>query len=401
MVSLVPITWDNGFPLIGLPGNLRKAPNTWVKPNTGHTQEPKPAFFHHDNFDNGKLNPHWQWNHVPDDSKWSLTEKTGVLRLHSLPARDFYSARNSLCQRPPGPESIITVEMDTSGLTVGDTAGLALLSSPYAWMGVVNSAEGMALQMYSGGGGRRRGFGPAASITSGPTNAPIISAVSPPKHLWLRVHCNFDTDEGIFSWSADGKQFTPLGKPFTMTFQLTTFQGVRPALFNYNTTGQPGGYADFDNYTVEEPRARGIEREIPMGKIIVLTSGADGGFLAADTQKNTLVNVAAEAGPVPQNAKFQLIDLGKGRVALKSASGRFVSAAEEAVVLKDLAGNTPGNAESFQWINLMRGDTMLMSLTNHRYLATKPNDPGLVTVTATGPRPARKGGECFKWKTVE
>ena len=86
MVALVPITWDNGFPLIGLPGNLRKAPNTWIKPNTGHTQEPKPAFIHDDNFDGAKLNPHWQWNHVPDDTKWSLTEKPGVLRLHSLPA---------------------------------------------------------------------------------------------------------------------------------------------------------------------------------------------------------------------------------------------------------------------------------------------------------------------------
>ena len=91
MVSLVPITWDNDFPLIGLPGNLRKAPNTWVKPNTGYTQDPKPAFVHDDNFDSGKLNPLWQWNHVPDDTKWSLTEKPGVLRLHSLPAADFYS----------------------------------------------------------------------------------------------------------------------------------------------------------------------------------------------------------------------------------------------------------------------------------------------------------------------
>ena len=49
MVSLVPITWDNGFPLIGLPGNLRKAPNTWVKPNTGYTQEPTPAYVPDDN----------------------------------------------------------------------------------------------------------------------------------------------------------------------------------------------------------------------------------------------------------------------------------------------------------------------------------------------------------------
>jgi beta-xylosidase len=397
MVALVPITWDDGFPLIGLPGNLRKAPNTWVKPSTGYTQDPKPAFIHDDNFDGPKLNPHWQWNHVPDDSKWSITEKPGVLRLHSLPANNFYSARNSLCQRPPGPESIMTVELDTSGLVAGDIAGLALLSSPYAWIGVVKTAEGATLQMLDTTGGGGRQGAPAA-----PANPPTMGPTNPPSHLWLRVACNFDSDQAIFSWSGDGKQFTSLSKPFTMTFQLRTFQGVRPSLFNFNTSGQPGGYADFDNYTVEEPRARGIERVIPMGKTITLASGADGSFLAADTQNNVLVNVAADtAGAVRQNAKFQVRDLGKGRVAVKAANGRFVSAGGETVVLKDLTGNNPGDAESFQWVNLMRGDTMLMSLVNHRSLATKPGEPGPVTVSATGPLPARKDGACFKWKAVE
>jgi beta-xylosidase/GH35 family endo-1,4-beta-xylanase len=394
MVALVPITWDNGFPLIGLPGNLRKAPNTWVKPNTGYTQESKPAFVHDDNFDSGKLNPEWQWNHVPDDGKWSLTEKRGVLRLHSLPANDFYSARNSLCQRPPAPESIMTVEMDTSGMVVEDTAGLSLLSSPYAWIGMVKSAEGTTLQMYDNTGGGRR------SASAGAANPATVGPADPPKHLWLRVHCNFDNDHAIFSWSADGKEFTPLGDPFTMTFQLRTFQGVRPSLFHYNTSGQAGGYVDFDNYTVEEPRAGGIEREIPMGKTIVLTSGADGSFLAADFESSTLLNIAS-ANQTPASAKFQVVDLGKGRVALKAGNGRIVSVDKANVILKDLGNAKPGDAESFQWINLMRGDTMFMSLTNHCYLATKPNETGPVTATATGPNPARKGGACFKWKAVE
>ena len=396
MVSLVPVTWDNGFPLIGLPGNLRKAPNTWVKPNTGQAHEPRPAFIHDDTFDSGKLNPHWQWNHVPDDSKWSLTEKPGVLRLHSLPANNLWSARNSLCQRPPGPESTMTVEVDTPGMTAGDTAGLALLSAPYAWIGLVKSAEGTTLQMLQGAGGGRR------SGASAPTNAPALASEHPPSHLWLRVACNFDTDLAVFSWSADGRQFTPVGQPFTMTFQLTTFQGVRPALFHYNTAGQPGGYVDFDNYVVEEPRARGLEREIPLGKTITLASGADGSFLAADLPSNGLVNVAADSAEAKTpKVRFQVLDVGKGRVALKTADGRFVSAAQAKVELKDLAGKAPGEAESFQWINLMRGDLMLMSLTNHRYLATEPNAPGPVAATATGPRPARKGGECFRWKTVD
>ena len=407
MVSLVPITWDNGYPLIGLPGNLRRAPNTWLKPDTDYVQAPKPAFIHSDNFDGGKMITDWQWNHVPDDTKWSLTESPGKLRLHSLPADTFYNARNSLCQRPPAPESIMTVELDTTGMVAGDTAGLGLLSTPYAWIGVVKSDEGSSLQMFTASGGRtgggggfggrggrggNRGGGAAA-----PANQPTISPDTPPAKLWLRVHCNFDTDQAIFSWSADGKEFTTLGNPFTTTFQLTTFQGVRPALFNYNTSGQPGGYVDFDNYVVDEPRARGIEREIPMGKTIALTSGADGSYLVAENDK--LVNVKADA--MPENAKFQVIDLGLGRVALKATNGKVISVASpESVVLKDLGDSKAGDSESFQWVNLMRGDTMLMTLTNHKYIATKPNNPGAVTADAIGPAPARKSGAEFKWKEI-
>ena len=230
-----------------------------------------------------------------------------------------------------------------------------------------------------------------------------MGPANPPEHLWLRVHCNFDTDQAIFSWSADGKEFTPLGNPFTMTFQLTTFQGVRPALFHYNTSGQPGGYVDFDNYTVDEPRARGIEREIPMGKTIVLTSGADGSFLAADTQNNTLVNVAADreqagssecevpghrSGPGPRGAQGRQRQVGFRR-------------RREVWFSRTWPAPSRGDAESFQWVNLMRGDTMLMSLTNHQYLATKPNSPGPVTVNALGATAARKSGAEFKWKAVD
>ncbi|HNY28025.1 MAG TPA: glycoside hydrolase 43 family protein [Candidatus Sumerlaeota bacterium] len=413
LVSLVPITWENEFPLIGLPGNLRKAPNTWVKPNTGAQVASRPAFLHDDDFGGPKFKASWQWNHVQDDSKWSLTEKPGVLRLHSLPAKDFYGARNSLCQRPLGPESVMTVELDTSAMTTSDTAGVALLSAPWAWIGVVKTADGLKLQMVDNTGNnprRRGGFGPGApngpqgnARPAAPTPIPVtVSPDTPPKHLWLRVACNFDTDDAIFSWSADGKEFKTLGKPFQMTFQLQTFQGVRPALFHYNTSGQPGGYVDFDNFTMDAPRIAGIEREIPMGKTVVLTSGADGSFLAADPQSNSLVNVAADTtGVAPKNARFQIVDLGLGRVALKTADGKVASAGEKCVVFKDLGSTKPGDAESFQWINLMRGDTMLMSLTNHRYLATQPNTPGSVTVSATGPRPDRKSGAEFKWKTVE
>ena len=141
---------------------------------------------------------------------------------------------------------------------------------------------------------------------------------------------------------------------------------------------------------------------IPPGQTITLTSGADGSLPAVDTRSMSLVNVPADStNGVAKNVQFRVVDLGKGRVALKASDGRLVSAADNTVTLSDLAGKMPGDAESFQWVNLMRGDTMLMSLVNHRYLATRPNEPGPVTVSATGPRPDRKDGACFKWRTIE
>jgi hypothetical protein len=139
-----------------------------------------------------------------------------------------------------------------------------------------------------------------------------------------------------------------------------------------------------------------------VGKTITLTSGADNSLLAAGGQDMTLVNVPS-GSPIASTTyvRFRVMDLGKGQVALRASNGRWVSVGAEGVVLKDLGDAAPGDAESFQWVNLMRGDTMLMSLTNHRYLATRPDDPGQVTASAVGPRPDRKDGACFKWKPVE
>ena len=60
-----------------------------------------------------------------------------------------------------------------------------------------------------------------------------------------------------------------------------------------------------------------------------------------------------------------------------------------------------GESQVLQWINLLRGHTMLMSLSNDHYLFAKPNALGPVTATATGPRPDRRDGSCFTWIVVE
>lgn len=277
LLCLSPITWKNGWPYFGLPGNLKRSPRTWVKPKTGFTSEPRTPYERDDDFSGSELKPIWQWNHVRVDDKWSLTERKGYLRLHSMPAASFWSARNSLTQRAVGPDAIATLDLDTKGMKAGDVARLALLNLPYAWIGATKKDGDLEIQLFD-----------QQNIK---TTTKQINA----SRVWLRAHCDFDTELAQFSYSTDGKSFHPIGVEFLMVFQLRTFQGVRFALFNYNTTGSAGGYADFNSFVVDEPRSKGLTGVIPYRKIIKLTSLAD---------STVLVNWKNFVRPVSADSRF-------------------------------------------------------------------------------------------------
>jgi xylan 1,4-beta-xylosidase len=378
LTCLSPVTWRDGWPYFGLPGNLTRSPLTWVKPNTGHDSAPHAPYERNDDFSGAQLKSIWQWNHAPDRAHWSLTEKPGVLRLHAIGAKDFWTARNSLTQRAIGPESTATVELDTSGMKDGDIAGLALLNRPYAWLGVKRSDTGLEVSWYD--------------QTQGETKSVALAA----GHLWLRAHCNFDTEQGSFSYSLDGTAFQPLGADLTLVFQLKTFQGVRFALFNFNTDAAAGGYADFDNFRLDEPRANGRGRPIPLGKTITLTSLADEHPL---TVWNGLLRSGGGAAPFWGTNRFRVLDRGSGRIALQADDGSgfvTVTGAGEAGDLK-LVKNDVGEAATFQWQQRESGDIMLLSLVTHRCIAVDPQANGLLAATARGASPDRKNGASFTW----
>ncbi len=366
LTSLSPVTWENGWPYFGLPGNLKRTPSIWVKPNTGHADPISSPYERNDEFSGPKLQMVWQWNHVPDDSKWSLYERPGYLRLHSLPATEFWWARNSLTQRAVGPECIATTELDGSGMKAGDVAGLALLNSPYAWIGLIKEDSGLSVAEYDHSTGK---------TAKEPISTP---------HVWLRVHSDYDKEISRFSYSVDGKTYKSMGPDFVTVFQLTTFQGVRNALFHYNTGKEPGGYADFNFFTLDEPRPRGLTKPIPVAQFIVITDLGGGNALAAVDGKVQAVSAA-------QATAFKVVDEGRGRIALQTKDGKYVSVGGQGkpgeVTVK--AGK-PGDAETFQWVDLQRGDTHLLSLATHRYIVA-PKEPGAVAADCPG-RGARSQG---------
>lgn len=376
LTSLSPVTWVDEWPYFGLPGNLRRSPSTWVKPSTGHLEQVSSSYDRSDDFSKPKLQPVWQWNHLPDDTKWSLTERPGYLRLHSLPSSDFWWARNSLTQRAIGPESSATTELDTAGMKPGDVAGLALLNLPYAWIGVKRDGDGFSLEQFD-------------QATGKSMREPIQQS-----RLRLRVHCDFDTDLAQFSYSLDGVKFISIGGELKLPFQLKTFQGVRYALFHYNAAGSPGGQADFDEFVVDEPRPRGLTKPIPYGKEIEFEDLSNGNGLAL---AGGIMQSITRAGGA---TAFRVVDRGRGRVALETKSGQYltVKGSGKAGQVGVSAGK-PGDAETFQWVDLQRGDTLLLSLATHRYIVA-PNSPGPLAADHPGPAPDRKDGSCFRWRQV-
>ena len=362
LTSLSPVTWRDGWPWFGLPGNLKRTPRTWVKPNTGHRTAPGAPYQRDDDFGGPSLANAWQWNHVPVESRWSLTERPGFLRLHALPAADLWWARNTLTQRSIGPVSVPTAELDASGMRPGDVAGLALLNLPYGWIGVRRDADGLTLVQFDQQGGRA-------------TTAPLATS-----RVWLRARCDFLTEKATFSYSTDGKAFTPLGGEFTMVFQLATFQGVRYSLFHYNTGGAPGGHVDFDRFTVDEPHPRGLMRAIPAGRTLTFTS------------------FGREAPLQVEGAsRFRVEDRGLGRVALR-AGDKYVSVGPAGAGARvGLRAGRPGDSETFQWTENVYGDLNLLSLTSHRHVRVDLAGGG-VFADSPGPKPDRRDGSCLVWK---
>jgi hypothetical protein len=184
------------------------------------------------------------------------------------------------------------------------------------------------------------------------------------------------TEQARFSWStsgsADGKDFTPIGAPFTMVFQLKTFQGVRYALFDYNRDGKAGGHADFDSIDVYQPNPHGLIRAIPYGQRIRLTGWKTGAAFAP-----------AGAGA----ASFAVQDMGLGRVALRTGAAWVSVDARGGVGLRK---GRPGQAESFQWIETPTGELVLMSLRTNRFLRI---DPATQAVRANSPGPVPDGSD--------
>ncbi|WP_303543029.1 glycoside hydrolase family 43 protein [Sphingomonas natans] len=229
---LEPLRWVDDWPVIGDPiaGDSAGQPvTTHPAPDTGKSA-PSPGLQASDDFAGRTLGPQWEWNHNPDDTKWSLTARPGYLRLAAGRARHLVAARNTLTQILTGPTSRITTTIDPRHMADGQRAGLSLFGVGPSWIGVVRA-------------GGRNWLTLSAAGTE--TRGPRIEAGT------LALRADVSSDQTVrYSYSLDrGRSFGSIGAPIPLA-RFSWWKGSRPALFTY-TLGMPGGFVDIDRFRVE------------------------------------------------------------------------------------------------------------------------------------------------------
>ena len=245
---LMPVRWENDWPMLG--DRYGMIPNNPLKPYpdlSGITAS--------DEFNsNSQLQLTWEWNHIPDDSKWSLRKRHGWLTLETVGTVDnLFMARNTLTQRMIGPESTGVVKMDVSKMKDGDHAGFCAFQGDSAVAEVVME------------GGRRYVVLSRQTVTCGHKDGcKFVEKVETEEFsrtelrgdiVYLKVYGDFNLwkDYALVGWSPDGINWNMTEKKTPMRFDTSKFfMGAKFALFNY-ATKSPGGRVDFDFFRVETP----------------------------------------------------------------------------------------------------------------------------------------------------
>ncbi len=234
IVSLLPVTWKEGWPIIGtvLADSIGTMAWEGKMPSASSQQY---SLARSDEFNASMLPPQWEWNYQPRSEKFSLTERKGWLRLKAfkpLKNNELLTAGNTLTQRSfQSATNEVIIKMDFSQMADGQRSGLCHFSQSYATIGVVKQGNTCRLE-YQQNGKTSRG----EAITG--------------SEIWLRSVWGLD-GKSTFSYSLDGKHFTNFGAPYALSWGY--YRGDRVGIYCFNNESESGSVdIDYLHYNMDK-----------------------------------------------------------------------------------------------------------------------------------------------------
>jgi beta-xylosidase len=237
--SLLPVTWIDGWPIIGQVGADGIGTMVWSgKKPVPSTPIATPQT--DDEFTSTRLPPQWEWNYQPRADKWSLTERPGWLRLHAfkpIELNNLIKAGNTLTQRCfRTATNEVGIKLDLSGMADGQKVGLCHFARTWSVLGVTQDGTNRVIEYNNNN----------SEVMLGPK----VEGNT----VWIKSVWGLD-GKSLYSFSLDGRTYTQIGQRYQLSWG--NYRGDRIGIYSYNNKADQG-YVDVDffHYTFSGPHIR-------------------------------------------------------------------------------------------------------------------------------------------------
>ena len=220
LVSLLPVYWKDGWPIVGQPDEADIGSMVW--------ESPKPvtsAPITRKKTDRNWLTADWEWNYYPRTTHWKYSRKRLTLSAFKpLQDGNLLTVGNILsCRSWQTEDNVMTVRMTVSKMADGQKAGLCHFSRAWSMFGVRKESSGLSLFF-------------SDNTHSNPEDV-SISLPAGLRYIWLRTEWGLD-GRSRYSYSLDGKHFQPTNCEYVLSWGY--YRGDRTGLFTYNSKEEAG-----------------------------------------------------------------------------------------------------------------------------------------------------------------
>lgn len=203
-----------------------------------------------DEFNTRQLGLQWQWHANPED--WfAMSSGYGFLRLYASrePFINLWSRPNLLLQKFPAERFTATAKLHFASKGDGDSGNLLVMGYDYARLSITRRGEEGVIELITCHDADRNTAESARAVCRVPLTRHESGAI--PLYttdLWFRVRIEAGA-QCHFSYSLDGKHFTPIHHPFTA--RVGKWIGAKVGLCCLNNGSQVDrGWMDVDWFRI-------------------------------------------------------------------------------------------------------------------------------------------------------
>ncbi|MCQ2253622.1 MAG: glycoside hydrolase family 43 protein [Bacteroidales bacterium] len=231
---LAPVRWDrNAWPVVNGNGTIQIDMDCETLPQVTMSKDPV-----QEEFEAEKMPLGWHHLCIPDESKYSLTERKGFLRLRpSQYTLSEIASPTFVARRQTQLNFEATIAIDASNLSEGSIAGLSAYAAALNHYDIAVTREKGKLKAFS-----RIRVGQVSHIEN------VMEL--PANSAYLRI--TSDKDFYYLSLSADNKKYTQLAKMDYRYLSTETIGGFTGVMLGVFAEGGNKGFVDIDWMRYEE-----------------------------------------------------------------------------------------------------------------------------------------------------